>query len=157
MVYTVEELMKRLANGESADQIADEMTAMLNAANDEVRKAEAEKAKREDAKRAELDEILAHVIHFLSAHYPALCAEATKDMSAADKNEVYVVIRDGILEALEKTQDMAVNAPKMDPMTSMLMDALFEKTPAPAKVLPVDIKLKSDDDVLDDFLSKICQ
>lgn len=157
MVYTVEELMKRLANGESADQIAEEMTAMLNTANDEVRKAEIAKAKMEDAKRQELDEILAHIIHFLKAYYPALCAEATKDLSETDKNELYVAMRSAIVEALDKTQDMAVNAPKMDPMTAMLMDALFEKTPAPAKVLPVDIKMKSDDDVLNDFLGKICQ
>lgn len=154
MEYTVEALMKRLNAGESADAIADEMAKMLTAANEEVRRAEAAAKANEEAKRNDMEKLLLTIADYLQTYYPVLCADATKDLTAEDKAELLEVLRDAVIDALEKTQNMTSVRPKMDPMTAMVMDAMFNAA-APSK--KGHIHTQTDDEVLNDFLSKICQ
>lgn len=163
MTYNVDELFARMQAGESMDSIAMEITDALNAAavkhENAVRAAqEAERVKlAAETKRQEMAEILMHIADFLQKHYPDLCREAVGKMSPDDKNELFNLILDATLEALEETAN-----PKrkkmfdfgMDPMTMMLMQSMMHnnKTPAPEK----QPKAKSDDEILNDFLGKIC-
>lgn len=162
MTYDVDELFARMQAGESMDSIAMEITDALNAAaikhENAVRAAqEAERVKlAAETKRQEMAEILMHIADFLQKHYPDLCREAIGKMSPDDKNELFNLILDATLEALEETAN-----PKrkkmfdfgMDPMTMMLMQSIMSgKTSAPEK----QPKSKSDDEILNDFLGKIC-
>ena len=163
MTYNVDELFARMQAGESMDSIAMEITDALNAAavkhENAVRAAqEAERVKlAAETKRQEMAEILMHIADFLQKHYPDLCREAVGKMSKEDKDELFNLILDATLEALEETAN-----PKrkkmfdfgMDPMTMMLMQSMMHnnKAPAPDK----QPKPKSDDEILNDFLGKIC-
>ena len=151
--------------GESASTIADEMTAALNEANKQYQ-AEQEAAKRAaqeaervklvaETKRQDMAEILLNIADFLQKYYPDMCREAVGKMSKEDKDELFDLILDVTLEALEDTAN-----PKkkkmfnfgMDPMTMMLMQSMMGKTPNFEK----QSKSKSDDDILNDFLGSIC-
>lgn len=165
MVYNIEELAKRLANGESADTIAAEMADMLNAANAKVEednrlameRIAKQKAERLAAdKRNDMDEIVTMLAQYLSCYYPDMCADIMKDLSEDERDDIKTLIVDSIVEALDKTAEQMKSPAKwaMDPMTMMLMaDVLNKKAPAPSKK---PAATKSDDDILNDFLNKIC-
>lgn len=168
MVYNIEELAKRLANGESTDAIAAEMADMLNAANAKVEednrlameRIAKQKAERLAAdKRNDMEEIVTMLTQYLGCYYPDMCADIMKDLPEDERNDLKTLIVDAIVEALDKTAEQMKNPAKwaisgMDPMTMMLMaDMLNKKMPAPDKKPAVS---KSDDDILNDFLSKIC-
>ena len=164
MVYNIEELAKRLANGERADTIAAEMADMLNAANakvEEDNRLAMERIAREKAerlaigKRSGMDEIVTLLVDYLVCYYPDLCAIVMQNLPEDERDDIKILVVDAIVEALDKTTEQMKNPAKwaMDPMTMMLMaDMLNKKTPAPDK-RPV---AKSDDDILNDFLNKIC-
>lgn len=164
MVYNIEELAKRLANGESADTIAAEMADMLNAANAKVEEENRlaiarEKAERLAAdKRADIREILTDLTQYLSFYYPDMCATAMQGIPEDEHDDLMDLVVDTVVEALDKTAEQMANPRKnilgLDPMTMMLVSDLFSKTPAPDKKPAA--KVKSDDDILNDFLSKIC-
>lgn len=164
MVYNIEELAKRLANGESADTIAAEMADMLNAANAKVEEENRlaiarEKAERLAAdKRADIREILTDLTQYLGFYYPDMCATAMQGISEDEHDDLMDLVVDTVVEALDKTAEQMANPRKnilgLDPMTMMLVSDLFSKTPAPDKKPAA--KAKSDDDILNDFLSKIC-
>lgn len=164
MVYNIEELAKRLANGESADTIAAEMADMLNAANAKVEEENRlaiarEKAERLAAdKRADIREILTDLTQYLGFYYPDMCATAMQGIPEDEHDDLMDLVVDTVVEALDKTAEQMANPRKnilgLDPMTMMLVSDLFSKTPAPDKKPAA--KVKSDDDILNDFLSKIC-
>lgn len=163
-MYSIDEIKTRLDNGEDLDTIAKEMEDMLNAAK-EARDAEIAKAAitaRDAAKRSDLANIMYDAIAWLQEYYPDLCADATKDLTISDKDELFTIIQDAILEAMDKTAE-AVHNPRpmfsfgMDPMSMMLAAELLKGGSAPDK-RPVakTTKAKSDDDILNEFLGKIC-
>lgn len=163
-MYSIDEIKARLANGEDLDTIAKEMEDVLNAAqaarDEEIAKAAI--TARDAAKRSDLANILYDIVAWLQEYYPDMCADVSKDLSAADKDELFVIVQDAILEALDKTAD-AVHNPRpmfnfgMDPMSMMLAAELLKGGNAPDK-RPVAkaTKTKSDDDILNEFLGKIC-
>lgn len=166
MNYNVDELFARMQAGESMDSIAMEITDALNAAavkhENAVRAAqEAERVKlAENAKRADLSDVLVHIANFLQIHYPDLVNEAVGKMNPDEKEELFTIIMDATLEALEETAHPSKK--KMfgfdfgiDPMTMMLMQGMMGKALAPDKKPEAKVA-KSEDDVLNDFLSKIC-
>lgn len=69
-MFTKEDMLARLMRGEDAEEIAKEMTATLNAAIAEAKKAEEEKAKKEaEAKReSQLDGIAMEIIKLMKAY-----------------------------------------------------------------------------------------
>ena len=167
MVYNIEELAKRLANGESADTIAAEMADMLNAANakvEEDNRLAMERIAREKAERLAADkcedmkEILTDLTQYLGYYYPDMCATAMQGIPADEHDDLLDLVVDAVVKTLDKTADQMANPRKnilgLDPMTMMLVSDLFNKTEtAAAKKAP---KPKSDDDILNDFLNKIC-
>lgn len=166
MVYNIEELAKRLANGESADTIAAEMADMLNAANAKVEEENRLAIAREKAERLATDkregmkEILSDLAQYLSHYYPDMCATAMQGIPEDEHDDLMDLVVDTVVEALDKTAEQMANPRKnilgLDPMTMMLVSDLFSKTEPAAKKTPVYEKPKSDDDILNDFLSKIC-
>lgn len=171
MVYNIEELAKRLASGESADTIAAEMADMLNAANakvEEDNRLAMERIAREKAerlateKREDMKEILTDLTKYLSYYYSGMCTAVMQDIPEDEHDDLMNLVVDAVVETLDKTAEQVANPRKnilgLDPMTMMLMSDLFNKTePAPKKT-PVyeKPKAKSDDDILNDFLNKIC-
>lgn len=163
-MYNVNEIKARLANGETMDSIAAELTQILN---DAQREHDAEIAAAAEAKKAaaiatqkrnDMAALLDTVIDFMQTYYPDLCADVTKDLSANDKTELYNLCLDAILEALDKTAD-AASAPRspfgLDLFTLMMLADMADKTPAPSKN-PIAKVSKTEDDILNDFLGKIC-
>ena len=169
-MYTIDEIKARLDNGEALDTIAKEMEDMLNAAQ-EARDAEIAKAKaaaQDATKRAELAEIISHIVAWANQFYPDLCADMTKDIQSKDEqDQLFALVVDSIIEAMNQTEESIKNPRKslfgfgMDPMSMMLMADMFNKSAAvpdtkPASKVKTVPKAKSDDDILNDFLSKIC-
>ena len=169
-MYTIDEIKTRLDNGEALDTIAKEMEDMLNAAQ-EARDAEIAKAKaaaQDATKRAELAEIISHIVAWANQFYPDLCADMTKDIQSKDEqDQLFALVVDSIIEAMNQTEESIKNPRKslfgfsMDPMSMMLMADMFNKSAAvpdtkPASKVKTASKVKSDDDILNDFLSKIC-
>lgn len=169
-MYTIDEIKTRLDNGEALDTIAKEMEDMLNAAQ-EARDAEIAKAKaaaQDATKRAELAEIISHIVAWANQFYPDLCADMIKDIQSKDEqDQLFALVVDSIIEAMNQTEESIKNPRKslfgfgMDPMSMMLMADMFNKSTAvpdtkPASKVKTASKAKSDDDILNDFLSKIC-
>lgn len=170
-MYSIDEIKARLDNGEALDTIAKEMEDMLNAAQ-EARDAEIAKAKaaaQDATKRAELVEIISHVVAWANQFYPDLCADMAKGIQSKDEqDQLFALVVDSIIEAMDQTEESVKNPRKsffsslvMDPVSMMLMADLFNKSAAvpdtkPASKVKAASKAKSDDDILNDFLSKIC-
>lgn len=162
MNYNIAELVARMNAGESADAIADEMTAALTAANKQYQ-AEQEAAKRaaEDAmiKQAKFDE-MAHILRqmcdYVTEFCPATAAAIVEPMQALnedDKDDVFENIVKIVVETLDAAEEREKNPTKVDPMEAMLA-MMLGMNPAPKK--PVPAKTKSEDEILSQFLSSIC-
>ena len=110
-----EEIMQRLANGESMDTIAQEMEDMLNKANAELRAQEEAKMKEAEAKAiAEKNEKrkndLAEAIAACLNEYVMVCGEENPGISLGDVREIL----DGLLELvpLFKNLNVQIATPK---------------------------------------------
>ena len=169
-MYSIDEIKTRLDNGEALDTIAKEMEDMLNAAQ-EARDAEIAKVKaaaQDATKRAELAEIISHIVAWAKQFYPDLCADMAKGIQSKDEqDQLFALVVDSIIEAMDQTEESVKNPRKsffnfgMDPISMMLMADIFNKSAAVPDTKPVSkvkttTKAKSDDDILNDFLSKIC-
>lgn len=162
-MYSIDEIKTRLDNGEALDTIAKEMEDMLNAAQ-EARDAEIAKAKaaaQDATKRVELAEIISHIVAWANQFYPDLCADMAKGIQSKDEqDQLFALVVDSIIEAMDQTEESVKNPRKslfgMNPMMWAFMsdmpmlnpDGVAYKSKAPTN--------KSDDDILNDFLSKIC-
>jgi nitrate/nitrite-specific signal transduction histidine kinase len=134
-MFTKEDILARLKNGDSIDAIADEVSAVLNAANDafiESKKIDAKKA----AKIAIAKQFNDLVIEYAELENPEFA-----DMIAANMAE----------EDLGSMVDMLDEFFKMF-QTMSDMKKSFEKI-APAASLSATL---SDDEVLDKFLASLC-
>ncbi len=163
MNYDINELMKRMAAGESAEAIANEMADALNAAvakraeEEAAAKAAEEAAKRKEYRRLELSDIMSDIYAFIAEYYPDLVAEFA-DMPEEDIKELKNITVQTILEALDKTVAQLKDPTLLDPRTLALLAQLTD-VPAQPKSAPVykkPTKPKSDDDILSDFLKSIC-
>ena len=162
MNYNIAELVARMNAGESADAIADEMTAALTAANKQYQ-AEQEAAKRaaEDAmtKQAKFDE-MAHILRqmcdYVTEFCPATAAAIIEPMQALnedDKDDVFENIVKIVVEALDAAEEREKNPTKVDPMEALIA-MMMGMDAAPKKPMPT--KTKSEDEILSQFLGSIC-
>jgi hypothetical protein len=164
-MYNIDEIKARLDKGETLDDIAAEMTATLNAAQ-AARDAEIAQQKKDElnaAKRKDMECLVDDILAWLENYYPALCDEVAKDLTESDKDELFTIIVDAIIEAMDKTAEAALNPRKnlfgMNPLMLAMMgdmpmlnpDGVLYKSKA-----PTNKKSKSDDDILNEFLGKIC-
>ena len=80
--------------------------------------------------------------------YPDFYADLAKELTEAEVIALYDVILDSIIRAMDRTASETRNLFSMDPMAMMLM------MNQPVKATP---RAKSEDDILNDFINKICQ
>ena len=158
-MYNVNEIVSRMNKGESLDNIAAELTAALNEAKIayEAEQAMKEQAKAKAAMNSDMEEILDLIITFLNTYYPDLVKAATADLSMDDKAELYTVVRDAIIDSLDKTAKAATNPSSMFGMNPLMMAMMMDSKPVIKTTKPANNKVtKSEDEVLKDFLNKIC-
>ena len=87
-MFNEKDILARLQNGEDAQKIADEMAAILNAANKtytdqkeaEKKAAAAKKAAAQKAKKEEADAIAASINHWIKKYYGTDLSVATGEM-----------------------------------------------------------------------------
>lgn len=131
-MFTKEDILKRMTAGASIDDIAQEVSAILNAANEEF---EAKKvASQKEAKKANIiKEINNLVIEYADLVDPK-AAEAMREEGDAN------------IEILTKS---------FDEMFKLIgtLNALNEQIAAK----PASIELTSDDDVLKNFIASLCE
>lgn len=103
MNYTVEELVARLNNGESADSLAKEMTELLNQAS------AIQKQKEEESEKcADWAEVAVLLYHIIVTYYPRIAArmkgiDASKDLGPTLMQQFDLVEKelDGLLGLLD--------------------------------------------------------
>ena len=136
-MFTKEDILKQLNSGKSIECIAAEITDALNEANDEYVAAQAVSVKR-DKKIA-----IAKQFNDLIREYAELECPELASIMTMDEEDVDALI--GAMDELFGVVKMA------SAMKDMLADPQICNRRASAKAP------KSDDDVLGDFISKICQ
>ena len=129
-------ILARLQNGEDMQKIADEMAAMINAANktynDQKAAEEAAKKRNEIQKKEDLQEILDLLADWFKTYY---------DIETKSELEV-----DAVLELIDSLKEY-VEALKG-------LETVFNMKNAP-KIIKSNTKLKSADEQISDFLSKM--
>lgn len=161
-MYNVNEIVSRMNQGESLDNIAAELTAALNEAKITYEAEQALKAQAQTkaAMTADMEEIMDLIIEFLRTYYPDLVKAATEDLSRDDKVELYVTVRDAIIDSLDKTAKAATNPTSFLGMNPLMMAMMMDNKPMVSKpvikAVKTDKNSKSEDEVLKEFLNKIC-
>jgi hypothetical protein len=141
-MFTKESILKEMRAGASIEDIAAEMTAILNEAN-----AEYERQTAASAKRARKEEIARKFNDLVKEYAELECPGATKWMEEAQAEEdmdVLVATLDEMFASLRYAMTMADNIQKFADATPS--DRTYDKC--------ADL---SDDDIIASFLSKICQ
>ena len=130
-------ILARLQNGEDAQKIADEMAAVLNQANkayaDQKAAEEAAKKRNEIQKKEDLQEILDLFIEWFKTYY-----------GIDTKGELEA---DAVLELIDSIKDY-VEALKD-------LEAIFDIKKPAVKATKSNIKPKSADELIRDFLNKM--
>ena len=130
-------ILARLQNGEDAQKIADEMAAVLNQANkayaDQKAAEEAAKKRNEIQKKEDLQEILDLFIEWFKTYY-----------GIDTKGELEA---DAVLELIDSIKDY-VEALKD-------LEAIFDIKKPAVKATKSNIKPKSPDELIRDFLNKM--
>ena len=136
-MFKKEDILNQLNSGKSIESIAAELTDALNAANDEY--IAAQKVSETRSKK----EVLARQFCDLIREYAAIeCPEAT-DVLVPDSDDI-----DAMIDAID---DMFKALQFAMAMKDMFAEPQICNRRASAKAS------KSDDDILSDFISKICQ
>ena len=151
-MFTKEDILARLQNGETADAIAQEMANALNEATAEKEVLDAELAAKEkeetrvlEAKRAAVDDILDALADYLVA---AGEGEYVKDI-AEIKTDKVIEMLDGSIEmakSLEKLKDLQFPFAEMHKAANI--------NPKVHKIV-VDADAEDADKVIGDFLKKL--
>ena len=132
-MFTEKDILARLQNGEDVQKIADEMAAIINAANktyaDQKAAEEAAKKQNEVQKKEDLQEILDLFMDWMNAHYGI----GTKGDITADQ----------VIELIESLQEY-VEAIKD-------LEAIFGVKKPAAKA----VKASSADDTINQFLKQM--
>ena len=114
-------------------------------------------------KREDMEYLVHDILSWLKTYYPTFCEAVAKDLSDSDKDELFTIVVDAIIESMDKTAEAALNPRKslfgMNPLMMAMMsdmpmlnpDGVVYKSKA-----PTNSTKKSDDDILNDFLGKIC-
>ena len=132
-MFTEKDILARLQNGEDVQKIADEMAAVINAANktyaDQKAAEEAAKKQNEVQKKKDLQEILDLFLDWLNAYYGI---GAKGDVTA----DQVIELIDSLKEYIEAVKDL---------------EAIFGVKKPAAKA----VKTKSADDTINQFLKQM--
>jgi hypothetical protein len=162
----VNEIVSRLNQGESLENIASELTTALNEAKrvyDAQQEASAKAIEaRRIQKREELEYLVRDALTWIKEYYPDLVKDVTADLDQRDKDELFTAVVDAVIEAMDKTAEAVLNPRKslfgMNPLMLAMMGDMPMLNPdgiAYKQKAPTNSK-KSDDDILNEFLGKIC-
>jgi ribosome-binding ATPase YchF (GTP1/OBG family) len=136
-MFTKEDILKQLNSGKSIECIAAEITDALNEANDEYVAAQAVSAKR-DKKIA-----IAKQFNDLIREYAELECPELASVMTMDEEDV-----DALIAAMDELFGVVKMA---SAMKDMFAEPRLYRSQSDTKAP------KSDDDVLSDFISKVCQ
>lgn len=146
-MFTKEDILARLQNGETVDAIADEMATALNAAAAEKKALDAENAAKEkeearvlEAKRAAVDEILDAICDYLVAAGEADFIEDLKEIDT-----------DKVIEMLDGAIDMAKSLEKLKELEFPFAELHKAATINP-RVHKIVVDKNNADEVIADFL-----
>ena len=162
----VNEIVSRLNQGESLENIASELTTALNEAKrvyDAQQEASAKAIEaRRIQKREELEYLVRDALAWIKEYYPDLVKDVTADLNQRDKDELFTAVVDAVIEAMDKTAEAVLNPRKslfgINPLMLAMMGDMPMLNPddvAYKQKAPTNSK-KSDDDILNEFLGKIC-
>ena len=153
-MYTESDILARLQAGEDAQKIADEMAAVLNAANKtytDQKIAEAEAAKKNEKKLADMQDVLDTLKYYYVTHVAKTEEEvdeynkAFNDLDPAD-----------ICKMLEAVEELAGTMKIFEDTfgTDSLIASLLDYKPVQKKAKKVE-KINSAEDKIADFLKKM--
>jgi hypothetical protein len=153
-MYDMNELLKRMEAGESADDIAAAFSKALTDAN-KAHQENIHKQKVAEITNAKMEEMacaVRHILDVIAGFWPDLTRDATSDMTAEDKETIFNALVEAIVVALDKTErDIPVLANIMGVSpTSLMKETMLPNAPVFKK------PAKSDDDILNSFLNSIC-
>ena len=145
MNYNFDEVLARLANGESAENIAGEMTAMLNQAIQKQEAMSAEKQK-EVQKKEEFMAAFNTMLAFIQKWYPDLTKELTEDIDLTD-DEVCEIAFNALDELSTYVETLTNLFTPCQELRKKLNS--IKSTPAAKPAL------KSDEEILTDFIKTL--
>jgi hypothetical protein len=144
-MFDVNEILARLQDGDSAEDLAAEMSKALNAAETKFQEAKekAEQAKAQEKKEATLNDLAETILLAIDEYVSVKCPEAMDnegvDMSVAEFREIL----DGLLDTMVKMKDL-------------FGDFAMEFAPIPVEEVKTKYeapkKVKTADDKIADFL-----
>ena len=146
-MFTKEDILARLQNGETTDAIAAEMAAALNEAEAEKKALDAEKVAKEkektrvlEAKRTAVDNLLDAVCDYLVASGEG---DLITDIKDIETDKVIEMLDDSIkiAKSLEKVKDLEF--------------PMFSVNNLPKAKITVGSNLKSADKVISEFLKNL--
>lgn len=132
-------ILARLQNGEDAQTIADEMAAMINAANKTYadQKAAEEAAKKTEIQKYEdLQEIIDMFVDWFGTYYEIDVEDLKSELKADEVIELVDSLK-GYIEAIKG------------------LESMFDSKKTVNKVIKSNTKPKSADDRINDFLNKM--
>jgi hypothetical protein len=150
-MFTKADILARLQNGDTVDDIAAEMAAALNEAEAEKKALDAERAAKEkeetrvlEAKRAAVDDMLDAVCDYLIA--------AGEDDFMDDLKEIDT---DKVIEMLDGTIEMAKSLEKLKDLQFPMFGVNGPVAKPRVQKIVVDADADSADKVIGDFLKKL--
>ena len=150
-MFKAEDILTRLQNGESADDIANEIANALNTATDQFRKEEAAKIKAAEAsakKLTDLQNIIDAMHDFCIEYY----CENDEDINTV--HEAFATLdAKSVDKMIEEAGAYAVKMMEMQKHLDSMFGGLFG-APTVKKSAPAP-KTKTADAVIDDFLASI--
>ena len=155
-MQNVNEIVSRLNQGESLENIAAELTATLNEAkkvHDEQQEKEAAIRMAQD-RRSALADIIDKVVAWVREFYPDLYNELAEEVSIEEAGALRETILDAVIQAMNDVTQSKAPARYLDPMTMMMLSSFMGNNQKPTK--NKNKKAKSENEVLDSFLKTIC-
>lgn len=153
-MQNVNEIVSRLNQGESLENIAAELTTVLNEAK-KVYDAEQEKEaaiRMAQDRRSALADIVDEIVAWVREFYPDLYSELAEEVSIEEAGALRETILDAVIQAMNDVTQSKGPARYLDPATMMVMSSFMGGNQKPTK----SKKAKSENDVLDSFLKTIC-
>ena len=146
-MFTKENILARLQNGETTDAIAAEMAAALNEAEAEKRALDAEKVAKEKEKTRVLEAKRTAVDNLLDAVCDYLVASGEGDLITDIKD----IETDKVIEMLDDSIKIAMSLEKVKDLEF----PMFSVNNLPKAKITVGSNLKSADKVISEFLKNL--
>ena len=134
-------ILERLRNGETPEDIANEMTNALNKAQDEL-KAEKDKARQKQEKEKKLNVLAARIAHDVNEYLEVVIGTKLVDEERMTAEEVRD-LTDGLAPLMDLVKNMKVSVTKTPNSKTIKINS------------PTDIKVKSPEAVFAKFFKEL--